>query len=174
MSPDPLRASLVRYTLCNLNRIGAYLRPCLTALSLFTLLVSPWSNRTFNTEERLHHVNSEYYKPSLKSRIRGTAVSSVIMLRVGQSTSRGWRCGNDNRCFYFQMYQHRLWGQPSLFFNRHRELLYPDVKRTGREDDHAPSPTAKVKYKWGWNSTALTPSWRAQRQLFIRLRNKWI
>jgi len=84
MSPDPLRASLVRYTLCNLNRIGAYLRPCLTALSLFTLLVSPWSNRTFNTEERLHHVNSEYYKPSLKSRIRGTAVSSVIMQRVGR------------------------------------------------------------------------------------------
>jgi len=59
-------------------------------------VVSPWSTRTFNTEERLHHVNSEYYKPSFESRIRGTAVSSVIMQRAGQPTSRGWLCSNDN------------------------------------------------------------------------------
>ena len=40
-SPNPSRASLVRYSLYKVNRIGNKHHPCLTPLPVFTLLVSP-------------------------------------------------------------------------------------------------------------------------------------
>ena len=45
-SPSPSRASLVRHSLYKLNRIGDKQHPCLTPLPIYTLLVSPRSNRT--------------------------------------------------------------------------------------------------------------------------------
>jgi hypothetical protein len=44
-SPNPSRASLVRYSLYYLNRIDDKQQPCLTPLPIFTLLISPWSSR---------------------------------------------------------------------------------------------------------------------------------
>jgi len=43
-SPKPSRASLVRYSLYKMNRIGNKHHPCLTPLPVFTLLVSPSSS----------------------------------------------------------------------------------------------------------------------------------
>ena len=40
-SPNPSKASLVRYSLYKLNRIGDKQHPCLIPLPIFTLLVSP-------------------------------------------------------------------------------------------------------------------------------------
>jgi len=45
-SPHPSRASLVRHLLYKLNRIGDKQHPCLTPLSIFTLLVSHRFSRT--------------------------------------------------------------------------------------------------------------------------------
>jgi hypothetical protein len=47
--PNPSTASLVRYSLYKLNRNGDRQYLCLTRLPFFTLLVSPWASRTFNT-----------------------------------------------------------------------------------------------------------------------------
>jgi len=49
MSPTPSTASLVRYSLYNLKRIGHKQHPCLTLLPIFTLLFSPWFSRTLTT-----------------------------------------------------------------------------------------------------------------------------
>ena len=43
-SPNPSNASLIRYSLYKLNRIGDKQHPCLTPLPIFTLLDSPLSS----------------------------------------------------------------------------------------------------------------------------------
>ena len=45
-NPNPSKASLVRYSLYKLNRIGDNQHPCLTPLPIFTLLVSSRFSRT--------------------------------------------------------------------------------------------------------------------------------
>ena len=46
--PNSSRASLVRYTLCKLNRIGNKQYPCVTHLPFFTLLVYPLVHTYFS------------------------------------------------------------------------------------------------------------------------------
>jgi hypothetical protein len=45
-TPNPSRASLVRYSIYKINRISNKQLPCLTPLPIFILLVSLWSCRT--------------------------------------------------------------------------------------------------------------------------------
>jgi hypothetical protein len=47
----------------------------------------------------------------------------------------------------------RLWGPPSLLSNCYRGAFFRGVKRSGREADHSPPTSAKVKNMWMYTST---------------------
>ena len=53
----PSRASLVRYSLYKLNRIGYKQHPCLIPLPLFTLLVSPWLSFSWTLSSKYNLLN---------------------------------------------------------------------------------------------------------------------
>jgi len=48
-----------------------------------------------------------------------------------------------------------LWGPPSLLFNAQWGFV-PEVKRLGRDFDHLPLSSAKVKNEWSYTSTPPT------------------
>jgi hypothetical protein len=87
---------------------------------------------------------------------------------VGMATSYGLddrgvgiRVPVGSRIFSFPNRPDRLWDPPNLLCNEYRGLLYPGVKRPGREVDHSPPTSAEVKKMWIYTSTSHTPSWRS-------------
>ena len=77
-SPNLSKASLINYSLCNLNRIGDKQHPCLIPLPIFTLFVSPSSSFILNT---MIHVNL-LINLFRASRCHFHAGSSLILSRL--------------------------------------------------------------------------------------------
>jgi hypothetical protein len=65
--------------------------------------------------------------------------------------------------FLFSKSPHRLWGPPSLLFNRYRGY-FPGVKRSGCELHHPPPSSAEAKNEWSCTSTPLyvLMTWRGK------------
>jgi hypothetical protein len=60
--------------------------------------------------------------------------------------------------FLFDISSSRVWGPPSLLSNGYRGLFLRGVKRSGREADHSPPPSAEDE--WSYISTPRKSSWR--------------
>jgi hypothetical protein len=54
-----------------------------------------------------------------------------------------------------------FWGPLSLLLNRYRRVLFPGVKRPGREANHSPPSRAKVKNVGTISPLPHTSSWRS-------------
>jgi len=75
--------------------------------------------------------------------------------------------GSGKRFLSSPKYPDRLWGPPSLLFNRYRGSV-PAEKRSGRDIDHSPPYSTEVKNEWSYSSTPFyTPSWYGQVQIFL-------
>jgi hypothetical protein len=57
------------------------------------------------------------------------------------------------RIFSSPCHPDQLWGPPNLLSNGYWGALSPGVKRPGREADHSPSASAKVKKMWIYATT---------------------
>jgi hypothetical protein len=66
-------------------------------------------------------------------------------------TIRGSNFGRSRRFSPFPKYPDRLWGEPSLQFNGHRDFPRA-VKCSGRNVDISPKSTTEVKKKWAVSS----------------------
>ena len=91
-SPNLLKASLVRYLLFNLNRIGDKQHPYLMPLPVFTHLVSPWSSHilTFRSMYNLfiNFLSHQSTLVSFEICINLLAPNNVYIRHTTQLTSR--------------------------------------------------------------------------------------
>jgi hypothetical protein len=72
------------------------------------------------------------------------SVSIATRQRARQPRSRSSIPGMGKRFFSSPWLADRLWGIPSLLYNR-TGGCFPGVKRQGREADHSPLSSAEVK-----------------------------
>jgi hypothetical protein len=96
------------------------------------------------------------------------------LCKVGWAKSRlqvagsGFRSVKNNNSFLPSLqYTGRPWDPLIFLFNAHR-VLFPGVKRPGREFDHTPPPSTDVKNYWSYNYFVADRDTFCSRSLCIR------
>jgi hypothetical protein len=101
-----------------------------------------------------------FWTTPLANRSRDSVVS--IATTYGQDDRGvGVRVPVGSRIFSSPNRPDRLWGPPNLLSNEYQGLFSLGVKQPGREVDHSPPTSAKVKKMWIFTFTPHTPSWRS-------------